>query len=153
MPINVDITKAKAITKDRLRADRTPLLAAQDILFMKAQEAGTSTTDIVTEKNRLRDITNQVDSMSTTDALKAATVTAQEQRMAVVVNGSGSITGLATDGLAFATGLGAAHVIKTNAQTINENITIPSTTNGVSAGPITVADNKTITVNGNWSIV
>ena len=73
--------------------------------------------------------------------------------MAVVVNGSGSISGLATDGLAFATGLGAAHVIKTNAQTINENITIPSTTNGVSAGPITVADNKTITVNGNWSIV
>ena len=78
MPINVDITKAKAITKDRLRADRTPLLAAQDILFMKAQEAGTSTSAIVTEKNRLRDITNQVDSMSTTDALKAATVTAQE---------------------------------------------------------------------------
>ena len=76
MPINVDITKAKAITKDRLRADRTPLLAAQDILFMKAQEAGTSTSAIVTEKNRLRNITNQVDSMSTTDALKAATVTA-----------------------------------------------------------------------------
>ena len=76
MPIQIDITKAKAITKDRLRADRTPLLAAQDILFMKAQEAGTSTSAIVTEKNRLRDITNQVDSMSTTDALKAATVTA-----------------------------------------------------------------------------
>jgi len=35
MPINVDITKAKVITKDRLRADRTPLLAAQDILFMR----------------------------------------------------------------------------------------------------------------------
>ena len=76
MPINVDIPKAKAITKDRLRVDRTPLLAAQDILFMKAQEAGTSTTDIVTEKNRLRDITNQVDSMTTTTQLKAATVTA-----------------------------------------------------------------------------
>ena len=76
MPINVDITKAKAITKDRLRADRTPLLAAQDILFMQAQEAGSDTSAIVTEKQRLRDITNQVDSMSTTDALKAATVTA-----------------------------------------------------------------------------
>ena len=76
MPIQIDITKAKAITKNRLRADRTPLLEAQDILFMKAQEAGTSTSAIVTEKNRLRDITNQVDSMSTTDALKAATVTA-----------------------------------------------------------------------------
>ena len=76
MPIQIDIPKAKVITKDRLRVDRTPLLEAQDVLFMKAQEAGTSTTDIVTEKNRLRDITNQVDSMSTTDALKAATVTA-----------------------------------------------------------------------------
>ena len=76
MPINVDITKAKVITKDRLRADRKPLLEAQDILFMKAQEAGTSTTDIVTEKNRLRDITNQVDSMTTTTQLKAATVSA-----------------------------------------------------------------------------
>ena len=67
--------KAKVITKDRLRADRKPLLEEQDILFMKAQEAGTSTTAIVTEKQRLRDITNQVDSMTTTDQLKAATVT------------------------------------------------------------------------------
>ena len=75
MPITVDITKAKVITKDRLRADRKPLLEAQDILFMRAQEAGTSTTAIVTEKNRLRDITNQVDSMTTTTQLKAATVT------------------------------------------------------------------------------
>ena len=74
MPITVDINKAKVITKDRLRADRKPLLEAQDILFMKAQEAGTSTSAIVTEKQRLRDITNQVDSMTTTDELKAATV-------------------------------------------------------------------------------
>jgi hypothetical protein len=76
MPITVDITKAKAITKDRLRADRKPLLEEQDILFMKAQEAGTSTSAIVTEKQRLRDITNQVDSMTTTDELKAAKVEA-----------------------------------------------------------------------------
>ena len=75
MPITVDITKAKVITKDRLRADRKPLLEAQDILFMKAQEAGSDTSAIVTEKQRLRDITNQVDSMTTTTQLKAATVT------------------------------------------------------------------------------
>ena len=74
MPITVDITKAKAITKDRLRADRKPLLEEQDILFMKAQEAGTSTSAIVTEKQRLRDITNQVDSMTTVDELKEATI-------------------------------------------------------------------------------
>ena len=76
MPITVDITKAKAITKDRLRVERKPLLEAQDILFMKAQEAGSDTSAIVTEKQRLRDITNQVDSMTTTDELKAATVEA-----------------------------------------------------------------------------
>jgi len=74
MPITVDINKAKVITKDRLRADRKPLLEEQDILFMKAQEAGTSTSAIVTEKQRLRDITNQVDSMTTLDELKGATV-------------------------------------------------------------------------------
>jgi len=76
MPISIDITKAKVITKDRLRVERKPLLEAQDILFMKAQEAGTSTSAIVTEKQRLRDITNAVDSMTTTNQLKAATTDA-----------------------------------------------------------------------------
>ena len=75
MPINVDITKAKVITKDRLRDDRTPLLEAQDVLFQRALETSADTTAIVTEKQRLRDITNQVDAMTTTDQLKAATVT------------------------------------------------------------------------------
>ena len=74
MPMTINITKAKAITKDRLRDDRKPLLEAQDILFMRAQEAGTSTTAIATEKQRLRDITNQVDSMTTVNELKTATV-------------------------------------------------------------------------------
>ena len=76
MPVSINMDKAKVITKDRLRIDRKPLLEEQDILFMKAQEAGTSTSAIVTEKQRLRDITNQVDSMTTTDELKAATVEA-----------------------------------------------------------------------------
>ena len=76
MPVSVSLTKAKAITKDRLRADRKPLLEAQDVAFMKAQEAGTSTSAIVTEKQRLRDITNAVDSMTTTNQLKAATTDA-----------------------------------------------------------------------------
>ena len=74
MPMQVNMTKAKAITKDRLRLDREPLLEAQDVLFMRAQEAGSDTSAIVTEKQRLRDITNQVDSMSTLDELKGASV-------------------------------------------------------------------------------
>ena len=76
MPMQVNMTKAKAITKDRLRVDRKPLLEEQDVLFMKAQEASSDTSAIVTEKQRLRDITNQVDSMTTLDQLKAATVSA-----------------------------------------------------------------------------
>jgi hypothetical protein len=77
MPIAVSLTKAKAITKDRLRADRKPLLEAQDVAFMKAQEAGTSTSAIVTEKNRLRNITGDyVDDMDNLTDLKAATTDA-----------------------------------------------------------------------------
>ena len=74
MPVSINITKAKVITKDRLRTERTPLLAEQDILFMKAQEASADTSAIVTEKQRLRDITNQVDNMTTVDELKGATI-------------------------------------------------------------------------------
>ena len=70
MGIQVNITKAKEITKDILREKRKPLLEAQDLLFMKAQETGTDTTAIVAEKNRLRDITKQVDSMTTVEKLK-----------------------------------------------------------------------------------
>jgi hypothetical protein len=49
--------------------------------------------------------------------------------------------------------LGTSSVIRTNAQTISEDITIASTSNGMSAGPITIADGYTVTVNGNWSVV
>ena len=74
MPIQVNITKAKVITKDRLRSERKPLLEAQDILFQRALESSADTSAIVTEKQRLRDITNQVDAMTTTDQLKGASV-------------------------------------------------------------------------------
>lgn len=47
--------------------------------------------------------------------------------------------------------LGNNSIIRTNGQTISADITISSTTNGLSAGPIT--QNATVTVNGYWSIV
>ena len=72
--ITVNITKAKEITKDRLRAERKPLLEAQDVAFQRALETSEDTTAIVAEKQRLRDITNQVDTMTTLDELKGATV-------------------------------------------------------------------------------
>jgi len=72
--ITVNITKAKDITKDRLRSERKPLLEAQDILFNRALETTSDTSAIVAEKTRLRDITDQVDSMKTVDELKAASI-------------------------------------------------------------------------------
>jgi len=74
MGITVNINKAKDITKNRLRAEREPLLVEQDIAYMKALESNSDTTVIVAEKQRLRDITNQVDSMTTVVELKGATV-------------------------------------------------------------------------------
>jgi len=73
--ITVNITKAKEITKDRLRAERKPLLEAQDVAFQRALETSEDTTAIVAEKQRLRDITNQVDTMTTVDELKTASIT------------------------------------------------------------------------------
>ena len=74
MGIKIDIAKAKDITKDRLREERKPLLEEQDLKFMQAQEKSADTTAIVAEKKRLRDITNQVDSMTTVEELKGATI-------------------------------------------------------------------------------
>ena len=71
--IVIDLEKAKALTKDRLRAARAPLLAAQHVLFQRALESGSDTAAIVAEKQRLRDITNQVDACTTTDELRSLT--------------------------------------------------------------------------------
>jgi hypothetical protein len=74
MGIIVDINKAKDITKDRLRAERKPLLEAQDVAFQRALESNADTSAIVAEKQRLRDITNQVDTMTTVEELKGASL-------------------------------------------------------------------------------
>jgi hypothetical protein len=68
--ITVNINKAKDITKERLRAERTPLLQAQDVAFQRALEEGADTTAIVAEKQRLRDITQLADQATTLDELK-----------------------------------------------------------------------------------
>lgn len=72
--VTVSLAKAKEITKDRLRAERAPLLAAQDVLFQRALEAQADTTAIVAEKQRLRDITNAADTCTTTAELRALQV-------------------------------------------------------------------------------
>lgn len=72
--ITVNLTKAKAITKERLRAERTPLLQAQDVAFQRALEQGADTSAIVAEKQRLRDITNLADQATTLEELKGLSV-------------------------------------------------------------------------------
>jgi hypothetical protein len=69
--ITINFDKAKAITKARLRTEREPLLAAQDVAFQRALESNADTTAIVAEKQRLRDITLLVDAADSLDALKA----------------------------------------------------------------------------------
>ena len=49
--------------------------------------------------------------------------------------------------------LGLNAIMRTNAQTISENISIASTVNAQSAGPITIADTYTVTVLGYWTVV
>ena len=71
MSITVDITKAKNIWKEKIRKAREPKLAALDVEFMKAQEAGSDTSAIITKKNELRNFPAQVDSKTTVDEIKA----------------------------------------------------------------------------------
>jgi uncharacterized protein YdaT len=68
--ITINLDKAKEITKNRLREERKPLLEAQDVAFQRALEAGSDTTAIVAEKQRLRDVTTLVDTVTTLDELK-----------------------------------------------------------------------------------
>jgi hypothetical protein len=70
--VTVNFAKAVELTKARLRAERTPLLAAQDVLFQRALESNADTTAIVAEKQRLRDITNF--SATTLDELRSLKV-------------------------------------------------------------------------------
>lgn len=69
--VSVDLNRAKEVTKRRLRFEREPLLAAQDVAFQRALESGADTSVIVAEKQRLRDITNLTDGCTTTAELRA----------------------------------------------------------------------------------
>ena len=74
--VTVNKSKAVEITKKRLRFERDPLLAAQDVLFQRAQETNADTTAIVAEKQRLRDITDLATTALTLEQLKALTAAA-----------------------------------------------------------------------------
>ena len=74
--ISEDLDKAKEIFKDKIREVRGPLLEAEDVVYMKAMEAGDSSakTASATKKNALRDApaASAIGSASTIAELKAA---------------------------------------------------------------------------------
>ena len=72
--VTVNLDKAKELTKERLRAERKPLLEAQDVAFQRALEEGGKTDAIVAEKQRLRDITTLADDAASTEELRAIKV-------------------------------------------------------------------------------
>ena len=71
--VEVDMTNALAIHKDNLRAERSPRLADLDVQYMKALEAGTGAAEIASEKETLRNITDdaRLAAATTPDELKA----------------------------------------------------------------------------------
>jgi hypothetical protein len=70
--ITINLDKAKEITKDRLRAERAPLLQKLDVEYQRADEAADTTkkAEVAAEKQRLRDITQLADQATTLDELR-----------------------------------------------------------------------------------
>ena len=74
--ISEDMTKAKAIFKDKIRSVRQPLLDAEDVVYMKALEASDSSAQAasVAKKKKLRDApaATAIENADTIAKLKAA---------------------------------------------------------------------------------
>ena len=58
MLIKINQDKAIEITKEKIRAIREPMFTKLDVEFQIALEKGLDTTEIVAEKQRLRDLTD-----------------------------------------------------------------------------------------------
>lgn len=77
----VDVEKARELTKERLRAEREPLLIENDKLFSIAMKTGAETDSILAERKRLLDVTDCV------DAIKGDDESVLEQLKTLRVNG------------------------------------------------------------------
>ena len=71
--VEIDMNAARNIHKDNLRAERAPRLAALDVSYMKALEAGSGAAEIAAQKQALRDVTSdaRIGAAEDADALKA----------------------------------------------------------------------------------
>jgi hypothetical protein len=72
--ITINLNKAKDITKNRLRDERKPQLEALDIEMLRNFSNQELLIEIEAKKQVLRDATNQVDTMTTIEELKAASL-------------------------------------------------------------------------------
>jgi hypothetical protein len=72
--INVNMTKARDIHREKVRQARNPKLAAKDIEYQRALETNADTTAIVAAKQALRDApaSAAIEAATTPDELKAA---------------------------------------------------------------------------------
>jgi len=70
--IGFDITEAREITKQRLRRERVPLFEKNDMAIRDAMidKDFEKLTLAVEERNRLRDVTNQTDTLESLDDLR-----------------------------------------------------------------------------------
>ena len=76
MPVNVNMTKARAIHLEKIRLVRNAELVKEDVTFMRAVEAGDTDTQatIATKKQTLRDLPATFDittDVDTPEKLKA----------------------------------------------------------------------------------
>ncbi len=74
--IGIDTAHAKALHKDLIRIRRSQKFTDLDVQFQRALESSSSTTSIVTNKQTLRDLPIQVDSLNVTET-SAVGVTTQ----------------------------------------------------------------------------
>ncbi len=72
--ININMTKARDIHRDKVRQARNPLLASKDVEFQRALETGADTAAIVAAKQALRDApaSAAIEAATTPDELKAS---------------------------------------------------------------------------------
>lgn len=71
--ISIDMDAAKEIHKDKLRRLRKPLLEALDVAYMRQLETGEDASAITSQKQALRDVTDDpaIDKATTIEELKA----------------------------------------------------------------------------------
>ena len=71
--ISVDMAAARGIWRDKIRQARTEPLAALDTSYMKALETGADTTQIIADKQALRDAPTDpaIDAATTPEELAA----------------------------------------------------------------------------------